>query len=170
MTFRVFVSHSTTTADRPIIDRFARKLLSEGIEAYIASDHVGPPEDLASTIIDAIDNADLVIGVWTKGASESEWVNQELGRAYGRRPVILLVEEDVKVKGFFQNHKHVRFSRLNSEAGLDAVTRYLADQKREKEWQELNRKFEQQQEMEMLGTAIAVGIILILLVILATRK
>lgn len=170
MTLRVFVSHSTTTADRPIIDRFARKLLSEGIEAYIASDHVGPPGDLSYIIADEIDKADLVIGIWTKGASESEWVNQELGRAHGRRPVVLLVEEGAKVKGFFQNHRHVRFTRADPEKGLDAVTHYLADQKREKEWQELNRKFEQQQELAMIGTAVAVGIILILLVVLATRK
>lgn len=134
MSYKVFVSHSSESEDLPLINQLANHLQVSGIECYVALWFREPGRDIGEKIRSAIQASDAVFGIWTKGGSQAQWVNQELGFAEALgKPIVLLVEQGVRVKGFAQNREYISFDRNNPVVALSIASTHFTQKKKQKE-------------------------------------
>jgi len=134
MVYKVFISHSSNPEDLPIIQQVSNQIQGAGVEAYVATWFREPGRDIGDKVRSAIRASDAVFGIWTKGGSEAQWVNQELGFAEGLgKTIVLLVETGVRVKGFAQNREYISFDRNNPVTALTLAASHFAQKKKQKE-------------------------------------
>jgi len=87
MALKVFISHST--ADMDIVYELYTWLWGEGLEAYVAELYPAPGIPLPSKVAGAIDSCDCLIAFLTADGNRSEFVQQEIGYALGRRKFVV---------------------------------------------------------------------------------
>lgn len=134
MVYRVFISFSSNTDDLPIINQAASQLQAGGVECYVSSWFRQPGQDIGEKVRSAIRASDAFLAVWTKGGSEAQWVNQELGFADALgKPTVLLVEEGVRVKGFRQNMEYISFNRKDPGPALSVAANHFSERRQQKE-------------------------------------
>lgn len=134
--YTVFVSHSTTAEDMPYVNWFHSTLQSRGMGCYVAMWYREPGRLITDKVKAAINASDVVLVLWTKGGRDSQFVNQEVGYAEDKKPIIPLVEKGVALEGFLYGRDHIEFERQNPIGALDATLNYIYNLKLTKEQQE----------------------------------
>lgn len=89
----VFVAYAGV--DRPRIDDVWSKLLARGLvhgTPWVADQATVPGEGFADAIMRAIQDASLVVVLWSDHAARSSYVNYELGMAQALGKPILIVD------------------------------------------------------------------------------
>jgi hypothetical protein len=109
--YKVFLSHTNSSEDMVIVEQVVAELDSVGMTSYVAERDRQPGAYLTEKIKAHIRDSDLVVGIWTKSAEGSAYVNNELGYAEDRKPWYLLVERGATVKGFAEGREHFFFDR-----------------------------------------------------------
>jgi hypothetical protein len=99
--FTVFVSHSNNFKDSKIVSQCKAAMESCGITGYFAEDDSSPGTILWNKIHSKIDISDAFLILWTKDASNSGDVREEIGIAFGlgKKKIIPIVEKGVSVQG-----------------------------------------------------------------------
>lgn len=95
MAFRIFLTHSEK--NHQVVAQLAGQLVTQGFTPVMAKD-VRPvefPQALSQKVRQEIQGSDCVIAVITPEAVDSPWVNQEIGFALGKVPLIPLVEPGI---------------------------------------------------------------------------
>ena len=107
MAYKVFVSYSTK--DIPNVDALRGFLQFPDVECFVSEYAVTPGAPLAPTIKNAILTCDLFVLLWSKNASASEWVSQEIGIAHGSQNPILpfVLEPGLSLPGFIKELRYV---------------------------------------------------------------
>jgi len=91
----VFISFSSK--DRPLVDRVVASTEASGISCWIAHRDAPPGVPYGEAIVDAIENAKMVLLILTRHSNESEHVLREIERAANSRKRLLVFEaEEVK--------------------------------------------------------------------------
>lgn len=170
----VFVSHSVSEDEMPIVNRLASEFTGVGIQPYVAAYHREPGSDITAKVQSAISSSSAVVVVWTASGADSAWVNQEVGYALGRDlPVYALVEKDIEVKGMLHGVEYVELDRTNPGPALAHIARYVAHARTEGELAEARAKLAEAEEsarqLELFAGAVVLVLILAV-VILAARK
>jgi hypothetical protein len=98
MAHDVFISYSTK--DKPTADAVCAKLEANGVRCWIAPRDILPGEEWGSAIIDGLDNARLMIVVFSSHANESQQIRREVERAVnkGRSIITFRIENVVPEK------------------------------------------------------------------------
>lgn len=101
--FKVFVSHVSEHKTRAL--RLRDCLLKHRISAFVAHEDIHPTETWQIQIERALDTMDAFIALHTEGFNESNWTQQEIGYALGRKVKVLSVKMDEKPTGFLSKHQ-----------------------------------------------------------------
>lgn len=108
MALTVFVSYSSK--DSAFVDRIRSAFPEDGtVRIFVAEHDIGPGQDLARSIEQAIEKCHLFVLLWSTRASDSEWVRHELGIAHGKNRTILPIrlEREALLPSVLGNIKYV---------------------------------------------------------------
>lgn len=142
MGYKVFISYSTS--DLPTAEAMRSWIGAAGAEPFLAECSVAPGKPLAADILAAIRGCDLFVLLWSQSAKASEWVPLEVGAATGAGKTIMpvVLHQGLELPGFLKELKYLPlYSDPNSAAQW--LHRHLVERVRDKQ----------------LGTAVAVGIV-----------
>jgi hypothetical protein len=92
MAHDVFISHSHE--DKTAADAVCAALEAKGIRCWIAPRDINPGQDWASSIVQAIQGAQIVLLVFSRHANESDQVKREVDCAANSRKVLLPLRID----------------------------------------------------------------------------
>jgi len=135
MAFNVFISHSVRDMD--VVYQFKQWLEHYGIVVYVDSMQPQYGSPLRVKVSDAIAHSDCVIAILTQNGARADWVNQEIGYAiHAGKPIIPVVEDGVKVKGFIAEVDHVTFQVTDPATAITNVISYVGKLKTGKEQKE----------------------------------
>jgi len=133
--FEVFVSHSNSNKDKPLLDKTIESFEKCGIKLYFAERSPKPGYPLWLKIEAAIRRADAVLILWTEDGSRSGDIREEIGIAIGAKRlkrIIPLVQTDLTTQGSLIGLEHVPLDMDNPIKALSiAVSRAVewADKK-----------------------------------------
>ncbi|MEK7153373.1 MAG: toll/interleukin-1 receptor domain-containing protein, partial [Patescibacteria group bacterium] len=112
MAYSIFLSHSMTPEDEPLVRTIADQLASLSINCYIAERDPKYGQPLAHKVENALRTSDCLVAVLTKGGAQSSYVNQEIGLAVGlNKPIIPIVEKEVDLRGLRAGVEWIEFDR-----------------------------------------------------------
>jgi hypothetical protein len=95
---RAFVSHLAESRGK--VSRLKAALLSLGITAFIAHEDIQPSREWQREIEAALETMDFLIAFIEPNFANSEWTDQEIGYALGRRVEIIPVRVGRDPHGF----------------------------------------------------------------------
>jgi hypothetical protein len=107
MAYIVFVSYSTK--DIPDAGAIRNFLNLPDVQCFVSEYAVTPGVALTPTIETAIRACDLFVVLWSRNASASAWVPQEIGVAHGcKKPIVpFFLEKDFPPSGFIKDLRFV---------------------------------------------------------------
>lgn len=122
MAHDVFLSHSHT--DKVFADAICHSLEADGIRCWVAPRDIRPSEDWAEAIINALDNARVLVLVFSSNSNSSPQVRREVERAVNKGLHILPLRiEDVplsKSLEYFISTQHW-LDAIEGELGVHLV-------------------------------------------------
>ena len=108
MAHDIFISYSSE--DKTVADAVCAGLEAQGTRCWIAPRDVGPGQDWASTIVDAIQDCRIFVIILSSGANKSSQVLREVERAVNAGKVVIpfRIEDLVPSKslGYFLSVSH----------------------------------------------------------------
>jgi len=135
--FEVFISHSNSAEDTPLLEKAIDSFDRCGISTYVAERTPRPGYPLWQKIEMAIRRADAILILWTERGSQSGDIREEIGIAIGAKRTkrtIPLVQTGLLTQGSLIGLEHVPLDVDNPLAALSiAVSRAIewADKKEE---------------------------------------
>jgi TIR domain len=143
MAHRVFVSYATE--DREIADRSIAKLEKNGIGCWVSHRDVKPGEEWASSIVDAIEQSQIVVLIYSERSNESQQVLREMERAVGANlPIVPFLIEDKplsKSMSYFLGSTHwLNASKISTDEGIRLLVNTLQKLLQPKSAQSLESK------------------------------
>jgi len=121
---RVFVSYSR--ADRPRVTGLGLLLEALGHKVFLDHKTIKPGVRWDAKLQEGLDQAEVLVVFWTKGAARSEWVRKEYEYFHARSPDRLLVPvlgDETPLAELLKVHQHSDFIPLVNE--LLAIKRQL---------------------------------------------
>ena len=108
MSLSVFISYSSK--DMPIAKQIKETLEAQDIDVFIAEDSIEPGSHLNNSIIKAIKESDMFVLLWSKNATKSDYVKQEIGIAKGvNKPIIpFVLHKGIELPEFIKDIKYIR--------------------------------------------------------------
>ena len=102
----VFISYSSK--DIEFVRALNAVLLGSGIRPFFAEYDLAPGQEL-DALHDAIQQAHMLVVVWSEHARASDWVAQEVGMAMGAGKLVLpvVLDKSHSPPGFLRNIKYV---------------------------------------------------------------
>lgn len=134
---RIFISHSMR--DQHLINALQSIAAVLGIEPLIAEHTMDLQNTVTTKIENMILNSDLVLVILTREGFNSNFVQQEIGFAKGKKSILILVEQgyESRISGFIYGFDYVSVDPLNPQPALVRIHEILVEQKQKKEQQEV---------------------------------
>jgi len=136
--YKVFISHSNE--DITLLKKFVRALNHCGIEGYYAESDVEAGNKLWDKIEREIRKADAFLVLWTKAASTSPDVREEIGIAIGAKKKVFVpvVERGVSVVGSIKAREveWIPYDPSNPTEGLTSALSFIVKRVKVKELKE----------------------------------
>lgn len=107
---RVFISYSSK--DSALKDQINAALKESGFSTYVDVEDIRPAQYLPKKIKNAIDKSDALIAIITENSLPSNWVQNEIGYADGRVPIVPLVVGAVKPGGILTGREYVPWNTV----------------------------------------------------------
>jgi hypothetical protein len=122
---QVFISHSTSEADAPLVGALEAACNAVGLVPYLAGREFAP-SSVADKLRAALVASDYLMAVLTPASVVSPWVNQELAMARElEKPIIPLLEQGTPAPGFISGRDQIRFSREDFGAAVKRAVEYI---------------------------------------------
>jgi hypothetical protein len=102
-----------------------------------------------------INSVDAVIVFWTTNSSKSGFVNQEIGFAVDRKPIIVLKDPDVSLTGYVYGYDIID---MEPETGREQAEKLRASLQQKKS----SKEFVNMVISGILGFALGAGLVLLL--------
>lgn len=119
----VFISHSTR--EPQVVAMFARDLQQIGVRSIVSEWSPEPGKPIAEKIENQISMSDCVLALLTRSGARSPSVNQEIGYAKGKKPIIPVVEKGTKVGVLLQGLEYIIFDRAKPHSAVNQVTDFV---------------------------------------------
>lgn len=132
MTYRVFISHSNNSLDWERVGSLERWLLNMGIMPLLAR-RVFQPQQVVAKVQSMIDTADAVIVFLTESAAASGFVNQEIGYAHNKKPIVMLRDLGVSMTGFVYGLDAIELKLKGVPEEVERLRSWLLEEKATKE-------------------------------------
>jgi TolB-like protein/tetratricopeptide (TPR) repeat protein len=107
---RLFISYARV--DRPAVSAFARALQAEGYDVWW-DELIDGGASFAKVIETALDDADIVLVVWSAASVESDWVRDEAGRGRDRGRLLPVSLDGTQPPLGFRQYHSIDLSRWN---------------------------------------------------------
>lgn len=111
--YRLFISH--LSKDKLRATHIKELLLPYGIDCFVAHEDISPSKEWQIVIENALSSADALCAILSPNFSKSQWCDQEVGFALGRRKLVIPINAGVDPYGFigkWQAIKSEKKSRL----------------------------------------------------------
>lgn len=116
---KVFISHSISETDQPILDQLVKVLRASGIEPYVAERNVEIGSRITDKIERAMDACEAAVVLLSQHGSNSFFVANEIG--YLRRAgkmTIPLVEDGLSPRGLLYGIDFIPFKHEETDAPI----------------------------------------------------
>lgn len=130
MTLSVFISHANKDWNR--VERFGSWLYGIGIKPLLAILEYDA-QYVEYKVRSLIDQSDLVIVFWTENAKDSEFVNQEIGYAHGKKPIVIIRDRGISMSGFIYGMDTIDLGAGNPEQEVIKLKDYLEGMKAQRD-------------------------------------
>lgn len=135
--YKVFISHSNDSKDLILLKKFVTALECCGVNGYYAESDVEAGTLLWDKIEREIRVSDAFLILWTKAASKSLDVREEIGIAIGakKKPLIPVVEKKISVVGSLKAREieWISFDPSDPHKGLMDALEFIFEKVDEKE-------------------------------------
>lgn len=111
--FRLFISHKAEIKEKAYELRNCLKVF--GVSGFVAHEDIDPSEEWQKEIEKALGTMDGLVALLTKDFHESEWTDQEVGYALGRKVPIVPLGLERNPYGFFGKYQSLPVSVEGSE-------------------------------------------------------
>ena len=98
---RIFISH--TSEYKTVAQDIKLSLENYGIASFVAHEDIKPMQEWQSEIRNALFSMDMLIALLNQNFSESDWTDQEIGVAVGRKVPIVPIRLGKDPYGFIAN-------------------------------------------------------------------
>lgn len=145
--FMVFISHSNHTEDASLLKECQQSLEKCGFKPYVAEASPEPGYPLWQKIHRNILSADALLVLWTKWATASGDIREEVGIAVGRSKlprIIPLVETGTDVRGSLKWVEYISLDRSDTNAAISKAITQILNWARKKEEKHPRLKTEEQ--------------------------
>lgn len=109
---KIFISFSDLDMDK--VKMIKRSIdLKQNFEPFVAADIADPAKSLSDKVREGIRKCDYFVPILTRNSIDKQWINQEIGFAFGRKKWIFpLVEKSVtkSLKGFINEQLDLSFT------------------------------------------------------------
>ena len=127
--FRLFLTH--VAEKREVAHSLKSSLRFYGVDAFVAHDDIQPAQEWLLAIEEALHSCDALAGLLHEGFRESDWCDQEVGIAIGRRIVVVPIQFDLLPYGFFGSLQAVNNAASQRPTTLArSLVRILLEDKR----------------------------------------
>ena len=128
MNHEVFISYAN--ADRSVADPLVERIEETGVRCWIAPRDEVPGLRYGDVIDEAVEQAKIVVVLFSKSALKSEWVNREVELAAALHKIIVPVRvDDVQLRGQMRlllNNLHWIDLQADRELGVQQVSASIA--------------------------------------------
>lgn len=126
MAYDVFISYSTQ--DLGIATRLRDWITAAGAKPFLAEYSLVPGRPLGADILQAIQQCNLFLLLWSQNAARSEWVPQEIGAAKGANREIMpvVLQPNVRLPGFLKDLKYLDLSK-NPDTAIGWLHGHMAE-------------------------------------------
>ena len=104
----VFISHCIF--DKDVVNEIRDSLKSQGHSPFIAIQEAHPGQHIPKKILSALNKSDAFIVIISHASINSTWVQQEIGYAIGRLPVIPIRIDDTTPPSLLQGVEYLNYS------------------------------------------------------------
>ena len=119
-TVRVFFSHLVSNRDK--VGRLARELNTWGLDTFVAHDDIEPSLEWLAEIEKALLTMDALVAVVEEGFRDSNWCDQEVGYAFGRKIDVFPLRNGKDPYGFMGKFQGLQIkSRYPNEIAVDLL-------------------------------------------------
>jgi hypothetical protein len=101
--FKLFISHLATFKDRA--SALKNALEPYGISAFVAHEDIEPTKEWQQEIEHGLFTMDALCAILMKGFSNSNWTDQEVGVAIGRKILVIPIIKDLNPYGFIGKYQ-----------------------------------------------------------------
>ncbi len=109
--FRLFVSH--LARHKKEAGELKDWLGQKGVSAFVAHDDIAPTKEWLDEIVAALESCQAVVALLRNDFHASQWTDQELGFAMGRRLLIIAVRLGQDPYGFFGKFQALTWDEAN---------------------------------------------------------
>jgi hypothetical protein len=121
---RVFLSHSHVDID--LTADLKKALEAEKFEPYVAQLEPSPGTEIPFKITQYLRSSDCLVVILTAAASQSQWVQQEIGFATALKKLIIpIVEKGVSPKAFIQINEYIELDRVHFDRTIGELVKAL---------------------------------------------
>ena len=96
--YRLFISH--LSKDKLRATYIKKLLLRYGIDCFVAHEDISPSKEWQIVIENALSSTDALCAILSPDFSKSQWCDQEVGVALGRRKLVIPINSGVDPYGF----------------------------------------------------------------------
>jgi len=113
---RVFLSHK---AEHKVeTAKIQEELAAYGIASFVAHNDIEPTREWQDEIENALHTMDVLIALMTEGFQQSNWTDQEIGFALGRKKQVIAVRMGTDPYGFIGRYQAVTATWDNATDGI----------------------------------------------------
>lgn len=127
----VFISHSS--ADEEHVQKIKSALTSQGFQPYVALMDPNPGRHISKKVEESIIKSDVFLLIVSRSSNNSPWVQQEIGFAKERLPIIPVSIDDSRAPALLEGVECINISSidLGSVGGLitTAISKWNPHQK-----------------------------------------
>ena len=120
---RAFISHKAE--DKQLANEIKERLDDYGIASFVSHEDIEPMKEWVPEIERALLSMDLLIALLTEEFSESNWTDQEIGAAIGRKKVIIPVRIGKDPYGFIGKYQAIQGSGKNAHQTCKEIVEFL---------------------------------------------
>ena len=120
---RAFISHKAK--DKKLANEIKQCLDSYGIASFVSHEDIEPMKEWVAEIERALLSLDLLIALLTEEFSDSNWTDQEIGAAIGRRKLIIPVRMGKDPYGFIGKYQAIQGSGKNAPQICKEIIEFL---------------------------------------------
>ncbi len=114
--FRIFLSHKAQYKVETA--KIQEELATYGISSFVAHNDIEPTREWQDEIENALHTMDVLVALMTEGFQESNWTDQEIGFALGRKKQVIAVRMGTDPYGFIGRYQAVTATWDNATVNI----------------------------------------------------
>ena len=114
--FRIFLSHKAEYKVKTA--KLQEELAAYGIDSFVAHNDIEPTREWQDEIENALHTMDVLVALMTEGFQNSNWTDQEIGFALGRKKQVIAVRMGTDPYGFIGRYQAVTATWDNATDGI----------------------------------------------------